>query len=618
MGRREHRAAPHRGTIARRSLATQVTLTLLVASLVPVLVLGVVAITAQRGALTERLLEDLEEVADAQHARLALIGDGAVDQVRLVASRTQLRLDIAAVLDGDPAPLPRIGDILDDAVGSTRQLLAATLVTSDGQVVATTHDRPGLPGPSITDAIQALDLTDPASQHSTLLAGDPIRWIVATPLQLDDRVLGAVVAEVDTAPVVDVTADPSARPGVISTCVFYLGASGPVPVRGDHTSPSLAPACQQLDPSLEASTPGDPQLVVTDGDLLATTRSLPELGWLVAVSAPETELLGPVRDASLTAGIAVLVVALLASAASAVLGRRLRREVRELQQLARAVGEGEFDTRVGDDAPGELGELATSLNEMTAAVAAHRAEMQHRYDDLEVLTHAMAHDLKGPLTAIRGSFDLIGAGRVTRDEDRQLLLERGSAAALRMQHLIDDLLALIRAIGAPLAMHPIDLGDIIDEATRELGLHDVITRTELPAAAGDWVLIEHVALNLLGNAARYHADDTPVRIHITADTRPDGWIALHIDDAGVGIPPDEREQVLELFHRGTRTTTTPGSGLGLPIVARVIDRHGGTLTLDDSPLGGTRATITLPPITDATPPPTGTSPHDPDATSTTG
>ncbi len=306
---------------------------------------------------------------------------------------------------------------------------------------------------------------------------------------------------------------------------------------------------------------------------------------------------------------ASLAVGVLAVLLAALAARWVTGPVRSLEAAVRSLALGAQEVPADATAPGELGELAaafnsmaTSVGERQAALERDRADLEQRYADLELLTHAMAHDLAGPLTGIRGVFDLMASGRTADDAQRELLVERGGAAAQRLEHLIDDLLVLIRAIGTPLQLRPVDLEDLVDTASEQLGLEGVMTRTPLPTIAGDQALLDHVVTNLLANAASYHQPGEPPRIEVTAQRHGD-HVELCIDDAGPGIPEEERAASLEPFFRGAASGTRRGSGLGLPIAARVAARHGGSLRITDSPLGGARIVVSLPTLSPAAAPP---------------
>lgn len=598
----QHEQRPGR---QRRGLVWPVTLVLLVACLLPLALLSVLVLGSQERALTDRLSADLDALADAQAARLELIGAAPQTAARLVASRTQLRIDLAEVIAGDRTDLTRLETILRDAEASTPTVRQISLADPSGTVLVTTDPM----SPVVTQIVSALDL-DAAGSTVFATSGPPEArsWLIASPLLLVGRPIGAVVLELDLAPVEVLLGNESSRG--IRTCVYIRGRdSAPEPLLA-------APAGADRDCTESPDTPDTPGAIALRGEerlltgapddeagpVVAATRYLPGPDWGVVVSVPEATLYAPMRGLARDLLVASLAVGVLAVLLAALTARWVTRPVRALEAAVRSLAVGEQEVPADVTAPGELGELAaafnamaTSVGERQAALERDRADLEQRYADLELLTHAMAHDLTGPLTSIRGIFDLMASGRITDDAQQELLIERGGAAAHRLEHLIDDLLVLIRAIGTPLRLHPVDLEELVDTASEQLGLEGSLTRTSLPTVPGDRALLDHVVTNLLTNAASYHDPAEGPRIEVTAQRHEDR-VELWIDDAGPGIPEEERNAALEPFFRGAASRHRRGSGLGLPIAARVAARHGGNLQIADSPLGGTRIVVSLPTV----------------------
>jgi signal transduction histidine kinase len=115
----------------------------------------------------------------------------------------------------------------------------------------------------------------------------------------------------------------------------------------------------------------------------------------------------------------------------------------------------------------------------------------------------------------------------------------------------------------------------------------------------DPVVLRQLLHNLIGNAIRYNDPGRAARVDITTGTEDlaDGRVALCIADRGIGIPAGQHEAIFGSFHRAHTSTGIPGTGLGLAICRRIAERHGGTITAQDNPGGGTRITATLPAAT---------------------
>lgn len=591
-----------------RNLVSIATPLLLLTTILPLALGGALAVAWQYRTITERATTDLEQLADAQLALVRMVLVQPLGSAHQIASRTQLRVDMAAILDGadpDQTMAPRI---LIDARNAVEQITTVTITDPSGAPLVS------------TDAA----LRDPIALVSDLVTSDPdatavflgrrdtaLTWQVAVPMYDSGRVLGAAVLELDPAPLLDALEPTRGDAGAVASACLYVpdGSGGAIAVIGALERDCLATSQPDLDRS-NRSDETAPSAAVLRGEArtirdtatpsgertIAVTRPLPEYSWGLVVWTPRAELLAPARQATaalvgllgLASGGAALVAVLVAG--------RVSRPLRRLQAVARRIEEGELDVVTDEtrqDDPAELRDLADSMERMAVALAASHRAQEERYADLEVLAHAMAHDLKGPLTASKGLLELLVHDRVTEEADRRLLMERSLAASERMQRLLDDLLVLLRAIGGPVRRDPVHLEPVIDEAIASLELSDQVHRGPLPTVEGDPTLLGQVFLNLLHNAATYHRPGHPPRIEVGAETDEDGTVAVHVDDGGVGIPAEDRERMLDTFARGSNIAVG-GTGLGLPIAARIVERHGGRLTLADAPLGGLRVRVVLP------------------------
>lgn len=204
------------------------------------------------------------------------------------------------------------------------------------------------------------------------------------------------------------------------------------------------------------------------------------------------------------------------------------------------------------------------------------------------------HGLRNPLAIATGMLDMLErlAGDQLDDETLDLLT-RSSVAVRRTADMV---LSIQRHIGArhrPLQVVPVDLAEVVESITDGLDADAIVVRVDgaLPTIVADRDMVEWVVHELLDNA-RKHADrDGPVTVAIDAQERAGAWV-LTVTDDGVGIPADRREDAVAEGERLERSGG--GLGLGLSIVARVMDRHGGDVRLGDAPGGGLRVVLTWP------------------------
>jgi two-component system OmpR family sensor kinase/two-component system sensor histidine kinase QseC len=240
--------------------------------------------------------------------------------------------------------------------------------------------------------------------------------------------------------------------------------------------------------------------------------------------------------------------------------------------------------------PDEVAPLVSALNALLQRLG-------QSLDTQRAFVADAAHELRSPLTALKLQLQLLK--RADGAAERGAAIDTLAAGIERAARLVEQLLALARTEpGAPAAApQRLDLSELVREAVADtvpLALARA-TVIELSADAPVWIDGDRAALaalvrNLADNAVRYSPPGARVELRVWAD---DGAAFLQVDDAGAGIPPAERERVFDRFYR-RNPGDEAGTGLGLSIVRGVAQRHGATVKLDDSPLGGLRVGLRLP------------------------
>ncbi len=267
--------------------------------------------------------------------------------------------------------------------------------------------------------------------------------------------------------------------------------------------------------------------------------------------------------------------------------------LRPLQRVAQAVRERDTQSLAplpGAGLPDELAPLVQALNGLLQRLG-------QALDVQRAFVADAAHELRSPLTALKLQLERLhqAPDAAARDAATQAL----GAGITRAAWLVEQLLALARnEPGAPaLPFAAVDLAEIARRALADTVPQALARGSELELQAdapvplqGDAASLLVLVRNLVDNAVRHTPPGTPVRVRV--GITPQGSV-LVVDDAGPGIPPGERERVFDRFYR-RNPAASAGSGLGLAIVRTVAARHGATVTLGDSPLGGLRATVNFP------------------------
>jgi signal transduction histidine kinase len=279
-----------------------------------------------------------------------------------------------------------------------------------------------------------------------------------------------------------------------------------------------------------------------------------------------------------------LLLALIAAVAWFITGRALSPVLAMTRQVGRITTATLHERLPEPGTRDEIAALAQTLNGMLARLG--EAVRRQR----EFVSDA-SHELRSPIASLRAQLEVALAH--PQRADWPAVAESALAEGLRLEALVADLLLLARLDeGAALPQGEVDLDDVVRaEVRRPRRLAVDASRVGAGRVRGDAGHLTRVARNLLDNAAR-HARGR-VEVSLVGDGNQ---VVLAVDDDGPGVPEAERERIFERFTRleEARSRDAGGVGLGLALVRRIVERHGGTARVVESPLGGARAEVRLP------------------------
>lgn len=362
--------------------------------------------------------------------------------------------------------------------------------------------------------------------------------------------------------------------------------------------------------------------------LVAIQRSLV----LLRVGAGD-EAMDAAHAWNLTLLVVVIVLVLLVVLMGLFMWRALQRGVtRPLARLAdsvRAASTGEHEHEIRVEGTGEVAALAADVEHMRrelvqqvaevrashveterahAQLAEQARELARSNRDLEQFAYVASHDLQEPLRKVASFTQLLQKRYGEQLDDRaDQYIAFAVDGARRMQRLIQDLLSFSRVGRSGSEPEEVDLEEVLDQVRHDQGDRIAeagaeVTHDPLPVVRGERPLLAMLLTNVVGNAVKFRDPARPPRVHLSARRLPApeaGW-EISCTDNGIGIDPQYAERVFVIFQRLHPKDVYTGTGIGLALVKRVVEHHGGRVWLEPADGGGTTVRWTLPDRDEAT------------------
>jgi len=316
---------------------------------------------------------------------------------------------------------------------------------------------------------------------------------------------------------------------------------------------------------------------------------------------------------------AAVIIILAGGALLLLLDRLVSRPVVELAEQVRGVADGDFDRHISSRGSPDLRRLAADIDGMRRQIAAELGEVRAARSqvewvngqlkvqteeltrsnrDLEQFAYVASHDLQEPLRKVASFCQLLQrryAGQLDERADQYIAFAVDGAQ--RMQRLINDLLAFSRIGRLTAGFTDVDLNRVLTEVSSQLetraGPDAEITWSDLPTVEGEEPLLTTLFVNLIGNSLKFRRPDVPPMIEIRGELVGDEW-QINVRDNGIGIEPEFADKVFVIFQRLHARDAYEGTGIGLAIVKKIVEYHGGRIWLDLDVAEGTSINFTLP------------------------
>jgi signal transduction histidine kinase len=409
------------------------------------------------------------------------------------------------------------------------------------------------------------------------------------------------------------------REGVVEALAIYYEEQGSWEGLYALVRPRQGHMGQGMGPVMAPGMPGEWEFQVADekGVVVAASRyedlgvqlsrpqldeSIPievegrEVGFLLpgtpatSLREPEEAFLQRLRDTIVPVGVAACGVAILLGL---LMTWQLTDPLRKLKAAAQGIAGGDLTQRVNIRSKDEIGELGRAFNEMAEHL--HRAEELRRN-----MTADIAHELRTPLSVIRGNLEAIADGVFPPTKENVSSIHR---EAVLLSRLVDDLQELALAEAGQLRIEPemTDVSSLIERVVTNVAKRarsegkSLVTdlAPDLPLVSVDPQRIGQVISNLVDNALRHSPEGSTVTVKAS---RAAEGVQVDVADQGLGLSPEELSLVFERFYRGdkTRSRATGGPGLGLAIVKQLVEAHGGRVWVESTEGQGATFSFVLP------------------------
>jgi signal transduction histidine kinase len=628
------------------SIRWKLTIILLSLVAIPLVFVGGITFANYRKALMTDRLDQLEQLAQFRAEKIESYFAGLRLDIETAQSFYNVRknLPILAKLGGGPrdprtVPLDAILDFQLVRTGNVLGLLDIMLADTNGRIVYVSN-----PAHYTIDRLHSLaSLSEDAYREggkgvyvsdvfpSKVLGGRPEMFVVAPIRDLDGLPAGLVIFELDMASVYGLINDTT---GLGSTGEVLIGKSAGNeivyvnPLRHDRAPPltrhvrmgdKIALPAQK---AVQGETGVGPSVDYRGHAVIAAWVHMRTLGWGLVAKIDRSEAFADVTNLQRTA-IMVLVVALAVAGTIAFsVAQSISLPIRRLSKGAEIVGSGNLDYRVGTDSPDEIGQLSRAFDAMThdlKAITASRdvlnreiAERRRAEEalrkttedlvrsnkDLEQFAYVASHDLQEPLRAVAGFMGLLkDRQRDSLDKESGEFIDLSIEGAERMQNLIHDLLSYSRVGTRGGEFQPMAMRTAVDEALANLRAaiaecDAVVEIGEMPTVAADLPQMIQLMQNLIGNAIKFRGESRP-EVHIGAERKDRSWV-ISVRDNGIGMESQYFERIFLIFQRLHARSRYEGTGIGLAVCKRIVERHGGAIWVESEPCKGSTFHFSIP------------------------
>ena len=598
-------------------IRTKLGLTYLTVSFLALVVISISLYLFFKNTLTNDILNHLESVSTIQKHRIQNILEQNLERIRLVSSRTQLRISLNKFLNsGDPQAIEKIKLIITDALKSIESFTVMSILDLNGNVlVSTDNDKVG----HNYSEYEFFPIAKRQNNAENFFLDEKnnLKLYLSGPLMVDGKTIGILLIESEADTIVSLVKDFS---GLRQTGETVLGKKSTddkdviflTPLRFDPGAALIRKASiEDKSIAMVKALSASGQLLTTASDyrgheVLIATNFIPQNSWGLVVKMDEEEALQPIITLVKSIILITIVLGLVITLVSYVLASIISKPIVALTMAAHRINEGDLSYRANIQTNDEVGELANTFNNMTNTlirarndleksnkdlenhrdhleemVSTRTRELERSNQELESFSYSVSHDLRSPLRAIDGYSHILMEELTDQLSDNsKQSFQRIRLASQRMGDLIDDLLELSRINRKELMRRRINLSVKVQSIFNTLNENskrnvEFIAQPDI-YINGDEGLMDVVVSNLLSNALKYTEKCESVRIEF-GEMMKNGETVFYFKDNGIGFDNKYSDKIFGAFQRLVKQGEYPGNGIGLATVSRIIQRHSGRI-----------------------------------------
>ncbi len=614
----------------RKNLRTRLLVIFLLLAVIPLAVVGFLAYDMGRQAIirnTENLLTSVAVLKEQEiknwvgHLEHTITWLAASPTIRGGAS-TMVNYPeddsvYLATHDELAAELDRMADLAHLSPifileGDRGQVVASSDTGWEGQIMA---DRPyfiqGREGIFVSDIFHSLKLGQP-----TMVVAAPVR-------DGSGQLLGVLAGHANLEPLNEIMLE---RSGLGETGETYLVNEGNLLLTDSRFEPGLAFKKWVFTEGVSWALEGEHGVGIYQDyrgkKVIGAYRWVEGRDMALLAEVDRSEAFAPIGTLRATVLRLGSLVTLIVVMVSVLVARTITQPLEKLVEGTEEIGSGNLNYRIQVEARNEIGQLARAFNAMAQnlqkvtasrddldreieerksvqnALAEAVEELERSNEELQRFAYVASHDLQEPLRMVTSYLQLLERryGELLEGDAREFI-DYAVDGATRMKQLINDLLTYSRVDTRGVSPQPVDMEQVLDDVLDNVKLRLEETRAEivchpLPTVPGDKSQLEQLFQNLIDNALKFRGKEPP-RIEVGAEKRDGKWV-FSVKDNGIGMDPEFQDRVFIIFQRLHTQDEYEGTGIGLAVCKRIVERHGGRIWFESEPGEGTTFYFTIP------------------------